>query len=723
METPKTELSRRSFMLLASALPHSKSLLGLGASGSGLQFENELMQSTLVGSGDCLWSYRVRKSGREYRFGPPGFNIDGRRITSRLSDLSPSREPKRLENGTTEYAYRGVLADQPDLMLEMLFRVGDDNPIVRFRYSLSSHKPHTLTKPSARDDLVYLQVSLGASSQSIKEIRFSNFVELSHSYFPEEISYPTVEFRKEFQAMGPMIVATDGGHTMLVAYEHGSQVPDAFLAFELSPDRTLTLQAVRANYLTGQVIDEGHSYETVWLETGAVDANEGDLASAFRSFVLKHLTLNLASRQPFIFYDTWNFQERNKWWHGKKYNDSMNEERILKEIDVAHRLGIEVYVLDSGWYGRTGDWPVNLQRFPDGLKRVKSLLDSYGMKLGLWLGPTSAAASSNAYLQYKDCVVSWRGEERKPAPVWETEESYPMCLVSRFGDAFADQVIRLAKDVGASYFTWDGLDQYVCDSPHHFHGDASHSPEERADSYAFQMIEQLSRIADKVGRACPGTIVDFDVTESGRAVGLSFLSSGRFFLINNGPYYMNYDIPIDSENTNWNIFFYKGPARTWICRSALGFDRWIPSNLFLTHYFPDDPLASQEVNVASLVLGQDGIWGDLPAISDAGVQYIAGVLARYKKVRQAVMESDPVRTGLLSGSPEIREKISSRSGEGVVAIFATKAGRYSYVTRNTVAAQSWASEGVTVEIDSTRHARVSCEFADPGAKLLFFGVD
>ncbi len=106
------------------------------------------------------------------------------------------------------------------------------------------------------------------------------------------------------------------------------------------------------------------------------------------------------------------------------------------------------------------------------------------------------------------------------------------------------------------------------------------------NSYAFQLVQQMSRIADKLAKACPEAIVDYDVTENGRAVGLSFLSSGRFFLINNGPYYQSYDIPYDREKTNSNIFFFKGPARTWICRSPLGFDRWIPSLLFLTHYFP-----------------------------------------------------------------------------------------------------------------------------------------
>jgi alpha-galactosidase len=709
-------------MILLSALPQSKHLLGQDHPQSTLQFENPWLQATLVGSRDCLWSYRAGKPGHEYRIGPPVFNVDGKRLTASLAGMKRSREPSRLENGTTEYVYRGTFADRPELSLEMLFRVADDNPIIRFRYALESSQQHTLTKPSGSDDLVYLEVSLKGFPKS-KEIRFSNFVELMHSYSLEEVSLAAADFEKGLQVMGPIIVGSDGLHSMIVAYEHGSQVPDAFLGFELKPDRTMTLHAVKGNYLRGQVIDDGHRYETAWLETGAIDTDEDGLASAFRGFVRKHLTENRASRQPYIFYDTWNFQERNKYWNGKKYLDSMNEKRILSEIDVAHRMGIDVFVLDTGWYARTGDWAVSLERFPEGLKHVKAKLDGCGMKLGLWFGPTSAAATSQAYLENKDCVMSWHGREGKPYPVWETEESYPMCLVSRYGDVFADQLIRVAKDLDVTLFAWDAIDQYGCDSPRHMHGTVAHSPQERADSYAFQLVGQMTRIADKLANACPEAIVDFDVTESGRAVGLAFLSSGRFFLINNGPYYMNYDIPFDRENSNWNILFYKGPARTWICRSPLGYDRWIPSNLFLTHYLPDDPLASQEVNVASLVLGQNGIWGDLPGISDAGIEYTGAMMARYKKVREAVAESDPVVTGSVSGSPEIHEKISARSGEGVVVIFATTAGRYSYVTRHKVAPHYWASEDVEVDIDSALRARLSVHFTKPGAKVLFFGAE
>src|SRR5579862_4254616 len=109
----------------------------------------------------------------------------------------------------------------------------------------------------------------------------------------------------------------------------------------------------------------------------------------------------------------------------------MNAEHIQREIDVAHRLGIEVYVLDAGWYGLTGDWNVNFERFPDGLKSIKARLDRYGMKLGLWFGATIADIRSETAQEFRDCVMSWQGEEKKPVPGFTSDVNYPMCLVSR----------------------------------------------------------------------------------------------------------------------------------------------------------------------------------------------------------------------------------------------------------------------------------------------------
>jgi alpha-galactosidase len=298
-----------------------------------------------------------------------------------------------------------------------------------------------------------------------------------------------------------------------------------------------------------------------------------------------------------------------------------------------------------------------------------------------------------------------------------------MCLVSQYGDALADTLIRVARETGARYFKWDAIEQYGCDSPHHWHGGESNAQNDRWNSYAFQLPLQMTRIAEKVTAAIPDIIIDFDITEPGRAVGLSFLTAGRYFLINNGPYLFNYDLPLDRDHQNWNLFFYPGQARTWICRAPLTYDKWIPSILFLTHYFPDDPRSSQLINVGSLILGQNGIWGDLPSISGDGVESVGRILAKYKQLREDIVGSDPIVTGAVGTTPEIHEKISQGTGKGAVVLFATINGRFKYITAHRPSKNFWSEGDVSVHFDAKHHAVVEATFTSPSAVIVLFGTE
>jgi alpha-galactosidase len=681
---------------------------------------SQLWISLACGPG-CLWEYGAISGDSVHRFAPPTFPIDKKQVNAEVLRFIPIGTPVHLNNGVTEYLFEGVFAEDPHLKLSIAFQVNEETPVIRFRYMLDSDQPRTMHAAADTNSLTYLQTSL-AQLPEAEEVTLSNFAQLTHSYSLAEERIGDRYFQDGAAFMGPILAVTDSRRSFLLAYEHGSQVPDAFLHYQLSPDRSVRLTAVKGNYVSGQTIDATHSYQTVWMETATANGGIDELASTYRRFALKSMAQNEATRRPYIFYNTWNFQERNKWWNGKPYLESMNEDRILREIDVAHRIGVDVFVLDTGWYEKTGDWTVSSKRFPDSLKAVKQKLDTYGMQLGLWFGPTTAAASSRVVREHPEWRRSWNGQVEQPQEVWETEKSYKMCMVSGYADNFADELIRLSKEVGVTYFKWDAIAQYGCNDPHHNHGEESNTPQERSDSYGFQLVQYMSRVADKVAAAVPGAIVDFDVTEGGRAMGLAFLSSGKYFLINNGPYYQNYDIPIDLSRTNSNLFFHQGPARTWITRSPLTFDKWIPSTLFLTHYFPDDPQQWQEVDVASLILGQNGIWGDLLNVSDSGVAFLANTLSRYKQVRDDITESDPVVTGIVSASPEIHEKISARTGRGAVVIFATERGTYQYITSHKVAGEHWVSDGVTVSQDTAGRAKIEVMFDKPGAKILFFGV-
>ena len=683
--------------------------------------ENSLLKISVAKGSSALWIYSQTKTGRSYTFQAPEFEIDGALISAVLSQPKLIGKPEKLINGVTEYTVEGILTKFPDIKLRISYRVSENNPILKFRYELLSNSMHKLTKTNGHDQINYFKVSFDGFSE-VKEIRFSEFNEMVHSFCLSERNLEQKYFSDSIRAMGPMMTGSDGSNSFLIAYEHGSQVPDNFLEFALSPDRSITLKAVKGNYFKGYQIDKGNSFQTIWFETGAVSGNEDLLAKNYRDFVLQDMSLNSESRKPYIFYNTWNFQERNRNWYKKPYLADMTLERMLKEIEVAHKMGIEVFVIDAGWFEKTGDWTPSLKRFPDGLKTVKSKLDGYGMKLGLWFDPNAAALSSKILKDNRDCVKTWGGKESNPHKIWETEESHRMCLVSRYRDAFADELIRCAREYGVTYFKWDAIGQYGCNDPRHFHGNENNSPEERAESFAFEVGISMGYVVDKLCAAVPEAIVDFDITEGNRSVGLGFLASGKYFLINNGPYFFNYDIPFDRENGQWNIFFYPGSARGWICRTPLTFDKWIPTSLFLTHYLPDDPYENQSIAVASLILGQNGIWGDLPALSPEGVDFFGKTLGMYKQVRDDMTETAMIRDGAVGGSPEVYEKINPETGRGAIVIFSSHQGSYTYISKNKVNSKFWHTRDTRVKLLEDGRVHIDGQFKGAEAKIVFFGV-
>lgn len=660
----------------------------------------------------ALWTLSL--PGRtSYRFAPPVLPLASGSVTAALREVHQS---PGSEEG--EHVISGPLLSAPGLILRLVFRFTPHSPIVRFRYELESARGSAAVK-FARGRLDYLSLPAGTFIHA-REVQLANFQGLTHSYNLSETDLTPGELAARSGLLGPILALSDAHQSLVLAYEHGSTVPDAYLQYSVS-DQRVHLSAVKGNVYPGQPIDTAHPWRSVWFDAGAIAGPIDALAPVFRSFVLTGMAPHSDTRKPLIFYNTWNYQERQKWFAHRDYLESINLDRALKEIEVAHQIGIDVYVLDTGWYRATGDWQVSPDRFPDGLQQIRRKLASYGMRLGLWFGPTSAAVSSQVVHDHPEWRASWNGKVAEPSPVWGTEPSYQMCMVSGYSRAFAQKVIEVARATGATYFKWDAVGQHACNDPHHDHGTEANTPDERDASYAFQMIGRMTQAAAEISDSIPGAIVDMDVTESGRAFGLGFLAAGKFFLVNNGPYLFDYDLPMNKEKDNWNLFFYPGQARTWIARAPLALDKWIPSTVLLTHYFPDDPANLQELNIASMILGQDGIWGDLTAISPEGVRTMAALIRSYKQVRDDMASADPIVTGLLSGSPEIHEKIAA-NGRGAVVMFATVPGNYEYTTRHTVVTEHGSGSSVRVRQLPGGQARIIATFHEPGARIVYFGT-
>ena len=690
----------------------------------------EFVRINIQNSPESLWEYQAGQIKQVVA--PPVFQLDGKVVKGVFGSFTS--EERFIEKiNIKEYKVTGPLAELPEINMTLVLRVSPDNPIVRFRYSLASEKDIKMTKNDKKDHIDYFRTSL-SKSDKITEVTLSEFFELEHSSLPVERTHSLRSIDNESTFMGPILVASNNKNSLLFTYEHGSQLPDRFVEFRSNKNKEITVSAVKGNYFDGQSLKNG--YQSLWMNIGIVQGDVDKIAKLHRHHVLNYMSENVASRKPYIFYNTWNYQERNQAWQGKPYLHEMNNDRMLKEIDIAHKMGIDVFVVDAGWFGKTGDWMASIERFPDDLKEVKQRLDTYGMQMGLWFN-ADAAVTSNMLARNKDNVMSINGSASGPHSVWETEESYAMCLVSSFRNDYAEELIRVAKHYDIKYFKWDAFRQYGCNAPGHWHGTEENSPEERAANYSYQLPFAMVEVANKICEAIPGAIVDFDITEGERAVGLAFLEAGKYFAVNNGPYYYSFDDPeyAPGGGMGANVLVFPGLARAVNARHTLDYDKWIPSTLFLTHYLPDDPEYSQWINIGSLILGQNGIWGDLPNISEAGVERFSAALSKYKEVRDDITKSHPVRTGRTGGSPEIHEKIAADSGRGVVVIFYNYKnawrrsgenafpGEFTYITENPVDKKFWTNPGADVQFDDKGRAIITAKFSGPGAKILLFGVE
>ncbi len=99
-----------------------------------------------------------------------------------------------------------------------------------------------------------------------------------------------------------------------------------------------------------------------------------------------------------------------------------NEEK-LKEIAMqSSELGIEMFVLDDGWFGKRdndacslGDWYVNPAKLPNGLKGLSNAINSYGMQFGLWFEPEMVSPDSDLYRAHPDWCLHVPDRHRSTA--------------------------------------------------------------------------------------------------------------------------------------------------------------------------------------------------------------------------------------------------------------------------------------------------------------------
>ncbi len=94
------------------------------------------------------------------------------------------------------------------------------------------------------------------------------------------------------------------------------------------------------------------------------------------------------------------------------------EDSILKIASKAKEAGVELFVLDDGWFGERnddfaglGDWIENPKKLPQGMAGLSRKINAMGLKFGFWIEPEMVNPNSNLYRRHPEWVLSVPGRK------------------------------------------------------------------------------------------------------------------------------------------------------------------------------------------------------------------------------------------------------------------------------------------------------------------------
>ena len=144
-----------------------------------------------------------------------------------------------------------------------------------------------------------------------------------------------------------------------------------------------------------------------------------------------------------------------------------DEEKLVQMARRAKDVGVELFVLDDGWFGNRnsaqtslGDWTVNRRKLPSGIEGLADRLAELPMQLGLWFEPEMISPDSELYRAHPDWAV--RVPQREPVQQrWQLVLDLSRAEVRDHVVRAVSEILRCGK---ASYVKWD-MNRNLTDVP------------------------------------------------------------------------------------------------------------------------------------------------------------------------------------------------------------------------------------------------------------------
>jgi alpha-galactosidase len=198
----------------------------------------------------------------------------------------------------------------------------------------------------------------------------------------------------------------------------------------------------------GYKLNPGESLEPPIFYGGYSDHGLGGASRLLHHFEIARILPHAPDPRPRpVIYNSWEATEFN-----------VNEAGQEAIAEKAASLGVDRFVMDDGWFGERkndhaglGDWYVNAEKFPHGLKPLIDKVHSLGMDFGLWVEPEMVNPDSALYRKHPDWVLNFPGRPRS-----ESRNQLVLNLarpdVRDYVDGFLD---KLLTENDIAFLKWD----------------------------------------------------------------------------------------------------------------------------------------------------------------------------------------------------------------------------------------------------------------------------
>ena len=302
-------------------------------------------------------------------------------------------------------------------------------------------------------------------------------------------------------------------------------------------------------------------------------------------------------------------------WYATTFN--VNEEHQLALAKVAKELGVEMFVIDDGWFkGRIddkaglGDWTVDRNKFPDGLKPMIEKINAMGLDFGIWIEPEMVNPNSDLYRAHPDWVFHFpnrqRHEGRNQLILNLAREDVYQYLYKYFRDLLKENNIKFIK--------WD-MNKVLTDP-----GWTS-APADEQRAVRIKYVENLYRLVETLRKEFPEVWFE-NCSSGGGRIDLAMMS--------------RFDFNWTSDNTD--------PVdRIFIQDSYLTL---FPANTMISWVTQEDwhrQNPSLEFKFDVCMAGVLGVGYDITKWNDEQKKIATEKIAQYKVIRETVQKGNVYR--------------------------------------------------------------------------------